>query len=322
MYNNISKYMDIHRIEFMVTYQCSGKCKHCSIGNKLNHANSSKHVQSKQAEAAIKTLSELFDITSIMTFGGEPLLYPDIACAIHKQAKACHIEQRQLITNGFFTKSDDKRMQVAKALAQAGVNNLLLSVDAFHQETIPLDAVCAFAKDIKDTNIPNVKLHPAWVVDESHENIYNAETKHILAKLSYLNIPISNGNNIFMAGNATTHLAAYYDRPHVNLADTCGVLPYTEPLTSITSLSVVPNGDVMACGFVIGNIYDEDIEAIVSRYNPYENACMHAVVTGGASALLAYAKQKGIYVDIAACYSVCDICNQVANASYVANSKS
>ena len=48
------------------------------------------------------------------------------------------IPVRQLITNGFFSRDGDRIKEAAGRLAQSGVNNLLLSVDAFHQETIPL----------------------------------------------------------------------------------------------------------------------------------------------------------------------------------------
>lgn len=56
---------------------------------------------------------------------------------------------RQLITNGFFSRDGDRIKEAAGRLAQSGVNNLLLSVDAFHQETIPLGPVKQFAEAAK-----------------------------------------------------------------------------------------------------------------------------------------------------------------------------
>lgn len=164
-------YMNVNRIEFMVTYQCTGKCKHCSVIEKINLPTGYRHVQAQEATAAVERLSQLFPITSIMTFGGEPLLYSDVVCAIHEKATQCNISVRQLITNGYFTKDTVKCEQVAKALHDAGVNNLLISADAFHQETIPFDMVYRFAKYSKNAGIPKVRLHPAWVVDEANINI-------------------------------------------------------------------------------------------------------------------------------------------------------
>lgn len=307
----IYPYMNINRIEFIVTYQCSGRCKHCSVGDKLNHSNAHKHVSASRAANVISELSQMFSVSSVMTFGGEPLLYADVVCTIHEAAKQCSIDARQLITNGYFTKDNERRKQVVKSLQRAGVNNLLLSVDAFHQETIPVEAVYYFAKHVKDAGIPNIMLQPAWVVNEQHDNPYNNKTKEIIVVFADLGIPTSTGNNIFMAGNAVQHLAQYYDKPNLDLSDSCGSMPYTEPLTDITSLSIVPNGDVMICGFVIGNIYEQSIKEIITQYDPYQNEWTKAILTGGASALLELSKQKGIDVDCSQCYSVCDLCHKI-----------
>lgn len=79
-------------------------------------------------------------IASVMTFGGEPLLYPETVFAIHEAARAAGVPKPQIITNGFFCAKQAQREETARRLAQCGVNDVLLSVDAFHQETIPLGA--------------------------------------------------------------------------------------------------------------------------------------------------------------------------------------
>ena len=306
-----SPYINIHRIEFVVTHWCSGKCRHCSVGEQLNLPERTKHVLSQKAIETIQNLSALFNVTSVMTFGGEPLLFPDVVCAIHKKSADCGIAARQLITNGYFTKNKERCAEVAKKLAAAGINNLLISVDAFHQETIPIEAVYQFAHAVVAAGIEGVSLQPAWVVNEDNDNVYNAETREVLSRFSNLGIPINGGNNIFMAGNAARYLAEYYPKPNLNLSDQCGSMPYTDPLTQISSLSIVPNGDVMICNFVIGNIYTEDIAEIVARYNPYKNKYVRAILEGGAKGLLSCAKKTGIAIDTAQCYSICDICHKI-----------
>lgn len=306
----LSPYININRIEFMVTYNCTGKCTHCSVADKLNSLKHN-HVREKEAVEAIEWLVGHFDVTSVMTFGGEPLLYPEIVGAIHDTARRCGIEQRQLITNGYFSKQEQRISEVAHMLSASGVNNLMLSVDAFHQETIPVDLVHLFAKKVTEAGVPKVRLQPAWVVNKEHENPYNRKTKEILAEFADLNISTASGNDIFLAGNAAKYLAQYYDAPKLNLSEVCGTMPYTEPLSNITSLSIVPNGDVLICSYVIGNIYEESIADIVARYNPYENDFMRAILTGGGEALLAVMKEKGIAVDCEKCYSVCDLCRRI-----------
>lgn len=307
----LSPYMNINRIEFMVTYNCTGKCIHCSVADKLNSLKEHNHVREKEAVAAIEWLANHFDVTSVMTFGGEPLLYPEIVGVIHSTARNCRIEQRQLITNGYFSKQEERISQVACMLSSSGVNNLMLSVDVFHQETIPIDLVQLFARKVMEAGVPKVRLQPAWVVNKGHENPYNQRTKEILAQFTDLNMSIAGGNDIVLVGNAAKYLTQYYDAPKLNLSTVCGTMPYTEPLTNITSLSIVPNGDVLICSYVIGNIYEESIADIVARYNPYENDFMRAILTGGGAALLAVMREKGIAVDCEKCYSVCDLCGRI-----------
>lgn len=306
-----SPYLNLNRIEFVVTYHCTGRCAHCSLGDRLNQPGDCHHIETVTAVDAIKRLAELFPISSVMTFGGEPLLYPDLVCAIHQTAQACGIKERQVITNGYLARTDERIRETAQALHDAGVNQVLLSVDAFHQQTIPLEPVSRFAGAVKQTGT-SIRLHPAWVVDREHQNPYNTKTEEILAELGPLGLPVSHGNNIFMAGNAAKNLAEYYPPPCLDLNQACGSMPYTAPLTDIPSLSIEPNGNVTVCNFVIGNLYREDIGKIAARYDPYENAYMRALLTGGAPALLAEAEANGVPVDCSGCYSVCDVCRRLA----------
>ena len=247
-----------------------------------------------------------------MTFGGEPLYYPEVTAAIHKAATECGIKTRQIITNGYFTNSVEKSRLVANTLADSGVNSLLLSVDAFHQEHIPFEAVYQFARDIIDAKIPGFRLHPAWLVNEEYENPYNVETKKLLERFSALPIEVSKGNNIYLGGNAAKFLRAHYEKIELSFFDSCGSTPHTEPLTEIASISIVPNGDIMICGFAIGNIYKEDVLDAIARYNPYEHEGMLALMKGGVSELLAYAKTQGIEINTSDYCNICDVCHAIA----------
>ena len=306
----MNPYLSIERIEFVVTYRCTGRCLHCSMGEAINTPSPFKHVLAQPAAQAISSLAQMYPIESVMTFGGEPLLYPDVVCAIHDAAASCQIPMRQLITNGCFSADPNAQVRIAKALTQAGVNQLLLSVDAFHQQTLPIENVYAFAQAYKRLG-QQIALQPAWVVNNAHDNPYNAQTKQILAAFAALEIPISSGNDIFLAGSAAKHLAQYYPTAQLDPCAICGRAPYTQPLTGITSLSIVPSGDVMVCGFAIGNIYEEDIAAVIARYDPYSDARMRTLATGNAASLMQYAREQGIQIDPTRMRSICDICQHI-----------
>ena len=142
-----NKYLEnLEKIEFVVTNACTGRCKHCSEGD---HTDSGEHIDARIASEAVERICSAYDIKTVMTFGGEPLLYPETVYAVMKSALKMNVSKRQVITNGCFSKDVLKIKEVAENLAKCGVNELLLSVDAFHQETIPLDVVKIFATELK-----------------------------------------------------------------------------------------------------------------------------------------------------------------------------
>ncbi len=244
-----------NRIEFVITLACTGKCKHCSEGD---HIGCSEHIDTDTAVKTVRALCENYDITSLMTFGGEPLLYPDTVCAIHSEATKLNIAHRQLITNGYFSKDYKKIEETVARLVNAGVNDLLLSVDAFHQETIPLAPVKHFAECLRETPI-SVRFSPAWLVSREDDNPYNNRTHGILRELDYLGFPTGEGNVIFPSGNAIKYLSEY-------LGDTTKEYsPYEEDPTDIRSFSFGPDGSVDMLG---GNIYTDDILKLAEAYIP------------------------------------------------------
>ena len=74
---------NLNRIEFVVTMACTGKCKHCSEGE---HVNCKGHIDADIAVTSIREVCKNYRIESLMTFGGEPLLYPEVVCTIHRTA--------------------------------------------------------------------------------------------------------------------------------------------------------------------------------------------------------------------------------------------
>ncbi|MBO4688110.1 MAG: radical SAM protein [Clostridiales bacterium] len=239
------------RIEFIVTMACTGRCKHCSEGD---HVNCKGHIDQDIAVDAIRKICGQFKIRSLMTFGGEPLLYPEVVCAIHRTATEMGIPERQLITNGFFSKDKERIGKVVRELSACGVNEILLSVDAFHQETIPLEPVRYFAECVVKAQIP-VKFSPAWLVSREDNNPYNVRTREILAEFDDLTIPTGSGNVIFPSGNALKYLKEYLDENIPN--------PYEEDPADIRSIAFSENGDVLN-----GNVYETDILEILEEYHP------------------------------------------------------
>ena len=242
----------LNKIEFVVTYACTGRCKHCSEGD---HTSRGERIDPQIAADAVRKIAAEYDIKTVMTFGGEPLLYTDTVYAIMKTATELKISKRQVITNGYFSRDAYKIREVAEQLAACGVNDLLLSVDAFHQETIPLDVVKKFAGEAKACGIP-IRLQPAWLRSAVDDNPYNIKTREILDSFADMEIPVGDGNVIFPEGNALKYLAEYFT---YELPDN----PYVEDPCDVRCVSFSPNGDVLG-----ENVYERDIMEILRDYAP------------------------------------------------------
>ena len=243
---------NLNKIEFVVTYACTGRCKRCSEGE---HASCGERIDPKISAEAVRKISAEYDIQTVMTFGGEPLLYPDAVYAIMTAASELNIPRRQVITNGYFSKNADKIHEVAEQLAVCGVNDLLLSVDAFHQETIPLCLVKQFAIEAKAYGIP-IRLQPAWLVSATDDNPYNRKTREILDSFADMGIFEHEGNVIFPEGNALKYLSEYFTDDHPEN-------PYVEDPRDVRCVSFEPNGNVLG-----GNVYERDIMEIIRDYLP------------------------------------------------------
>ena len=244
-------FKNLKKIEFVITYACTGKCKHCSEGD---HASCGERIDPAIAAQTVTTVARNYPLQTVMTFGGEPLLYPDAVCAIQRAAYEANVPKRQVITNGYFSKNPEKIRAVAQALAQCGVNDLLLSADAFHQETIPLDTVETFAKEAKALGLP-IRIQPAYLVSCEDKNPYNQKTDEILLHFHRLGIEANEGNIIFPEGNALVYLAEYFK-------NAIPENPYIEDPKDIRCLSVEPNGNILN-----GNLYQQDILQIMKNYS-------------------------------------------------------
>ena len=243
---------NLTKIEFVVTDACTGRCKHCSEGE---HALCGERISPEVAAQAVREIAAAYPIRTVMAFGGEPLLYADTVDAIMACASALGIPHRQVITNGYFTRDAAKMREALQQLSASGVNDLLVSVDAFHQEYIPLGAVREFVLLAKAYGIP-VRLQPAWLVSRDDDNPYNEKTRELLATFCDTGIAVSEGNIVFPEGNARVYLKEYLEKAPVDN-------PYVENPYDVRTVSFSANGDVLS-----HNVYRESMHAILEAYQP------------------------------------------------------
>lgn len=306
----MNRYLKVNRIEFAVTYICNGKCKHCYTT--MDKEMFPNHIDESLAQEIVRKVGKKHQPSSIMTFGGEPLLFPEVVFKIHKEAKNVGIPRREVITNGYWSNNPKKTEDIAKGLFDAGVNDVTISVDAFHQERIPLKYVRKAAQSCLEAGIKDITWNPCWVIAKDENNQYNQETRRILKSLEDLPIGISNGNIMEPDGYTLLNLKEFLPKREKIPFGKCGDIPYTDPLDSVESVFVEPNGKIAVCNdFYIGNAQEKDILKIIEDYNPYKIPEMRAIIEKGMIGLADWARLKGIDPDPKGYYSICHMCTDI-----------
>ncbi len=298
----------MHRLEFSVTYRCNAHCKHCQVGQDKRTSQPAA-IDGELAAQIVHRVASVYPLRSLMTFGGEPLLYPDVVCAIHQAAKQNGIAHRSIITNAGVPRSETAFREVARRLAESGVNAAWISVDAFHQEHIPLEVVERNVRALAAAGIDELVWNPCWVGSKEHDNPWNRRTREFLAALAHLPAREDQGNIVQPQGYAVSWLSAYLP-PKVSMpTGACGDMPYTGPLDDIGSISIEPDGGVAVCSdLIIGNAAQQDIVEVLGSYDPHRIPETRAILEGGMAGLVELARTRGIDPDPEGYYSICDMC--------------
>ena len=310
----MTKYVNLRCIEFNVTYRCNSHCKHCHVGL-LKRAYRPAALAPDMAKKAVRELAEAFSLDYVMTFGGEPLLYPETVYAVHATATACGIPGRTVITNVSYPAVEDEFRVVARKLAECGVNAMCLSVDAFHQEYIPLATVRQNTRLLIEAGIEDLAWNVSWVVSPEADNPRDERTRSILQELADLELD-KDDIAITPDGEAIRNLAEYLPPRQPIPPGTCGDKPFTGRLDNVTSITVEPNGCLTICDEImrIGNVQLGNAADYCRAYDPYLIPELRIILEQGPAGLLTLAQGHGVEAYPLGYHSVCELCSSLRRA--------
>lgn len=305
------RFIDLDRLEFLVTYACSSDCDHCSVRS-AGKQRMPPHMDPGKALGAIDQACDLFGIRSLMTFGGEPLLFPEFTCALLSRAAERGIGDRQVITNGSWSKDRARIDEIVAMLEESGPTSILVSIDCFHEKHLDYSIVEHSLGRLREGARSELLLHPVWVGGKDAGNAYNARTKELLARFGTYGIPESEGNVLFPAGRALERLPDCLPPKTKAFSGSCADQPYSNPPNAVRSLCLEPDGSVVACE-AIGNVNVQSIADIVSEYDFRNDPVRRAMAEGGIAAVLSLARQRGISMAEDGYYSLCELCKDVSS---------
>lgn len=142
--------MIFEKLGIALTDRCTASCAMCCFRCKPEN----KQVLSKETVfSLIHQATEIPEITSVGLTGGEAMLYPELVLDSIAEIKRCGMKAT-LTSNGFWASDEKSARETLLALKSAGLDNLAVSVDAFHMQYVPLESIRNILRLFPKANLP------------------------------------------------------------------------------------------------------------------------------------------------------------------------
>ena len=245
------------RVGLVLTYRCNAECRHCFFEC------SPSRTEVMTRNTAQRVINEALSLGAewVSFSGGEPFLEHGLLKELITLSSGKGLKT-EVVTNGFWGKTEDEARGALKPLIEAGLDVLNLSIDDFHVEYVPF---------------------------ESARNAYRAAVelglKIVLMVSTGKDSGITSGNLSMLLGDDRVQVAGKRRiiNPNAVLFETQftpigrGVDLEYDPVQFskircnevLMNIGVAPNGDVMPCcgplgaKTVLGNINDEGFGVIL-----------------------------------------------------------
>ncbi len=295
--------MNIKRLEFVLTEKCNSRCIHCQ------GAHSPEREGVMEIEDGLTYLEETAAVTkldSFMIFGGEPMLYPERTIKLFQRAKELGIPEIELITNGFWGRDPEKAKTLIFQLNEAGVTDILISVDAFHLPYISLDGPRNVASASLAAGVKRVRWNVAILEGIDAQNKYDRQTRQILKILAPLNLEAN--FKIWPQGRAIKNLRSFF--PSQSLKGDC---PEKETnLVNPNCISLDPSGWASICwSLSIGNAKKVPLSKILTNYHWKTHPIIRALVEKGPRGLIDLPESEGFNFQEEKYIDKCHLCVEI-----------
>jgi MoaA/NifB/PqqE/SkfB family radical SAM enzyme len=256
-------------------------------------------MKQEDAERYLTELTNTNPLHSITVHGGEPFLYFKHLKHIVKAAKDLDIPRRGVITNSYWAKTKGIAGKKLQELNEAGLTQITFSVDAFHQEFIPLENVINAIISATNIDFDNIWIDSYFIADVNAVNPYNDKNREILKNLEEMDI---NNINKYVAGfeGRGADLAKYGEVKDGIPSGKCP-LPFWigGDLTAPTTVEIDWEGNVTLCpGISIGNTRIHSLVEILQNYDCSIHPILSKISKEGPKGLVNIAEAKGFKQDI------------------------
>lgn len=288
----------------LMTDWCPARCRHCYV---CSGPERSAWMAVEDAAAHLAALARLgVPADGVHVGGGEPFGGFDRLLAIVRSASDAGLDGIGYVeTCGFWATSEAVVRNRLRALADAGMRQVSISADPYHQEFVPPDRVRRLyeaARTILGPDGVRVRRWKWLQAPRDTSALSNADLRRLFTDF-LRRYPER------MTGRAATHLAPLLERVPA------GELPEKgcrSPLLESRHVHVLPSGEVYpgtCAGLVLGRATaGTPLDDLVRSWRPADSPRLARLVSGGPSALLAEARRHGFTPDPAGYAGPCHLC--------------
>jgi MoaA/NifB/PqqE/SkfB family radical SAM enzyme len=254
----------IFRVGLLLTERCDAACRHCWFSSSPDRNTSMTLEQAKRyVDEAAANGARWVSFT-----GGEPFLVYGLLRDLTAHASGIGL-LNEAVTNCNWATSSKKALELLYLLRDSGLDTLNMSVDDFHQETIPLERVRNCYEAAK-----RLGLKPVFMMAVKKGSVITAD--NIREIMEDPSIQVLGGERVPnpSALAMETHFTPVGRGEKIPRHELRYIHVESEPCRQVlTDIGVQPNGDVMPCcgplgaqgDAVIGNLEEESLREMLER---------------------------------------------------------
>lgn len=284
--------MRITGVDFLLTFKCPSKCKHCSYRGGPERTGSLKLSDIKRY---LREVTATQPLHSVGAHGGEPFLYFELLVQTMRNAKKLGVARTWVITNGFWAKNKTLAEERLTVLKEAGLKSITFSVDGFHREYVPFEDVKNGIEPALSVGFEKVWVDSYFLGSEDSNSFYNNLTKKTLRRLRNLGDIEINKREVDFEGRAAELLTKHVEPEQQTPTGRC-LLPFWigGTLRNPEVVEIDHEGNVTLCpGICIGNTKNRSLTRILQTYDSSTHPVLSIIAEEGPIGLLKVAKAKG-----------------------------
>jgi len=288
----------------LVTDWCPARCRHCYV---CSGPDRSAWMAVDDAASHLASLARLgVPAEGIHIGGGEPFGDFDRLLAILRSARDAGLDGIGYVeTCGFWATSDTLVRDRLRTLAEAGLRQIAISTDPYHQEFVPPERVHCLYEAARTILGPDGVRARRWTwlqAPRDTSTLSNGDRRRLFT--DFLGRYPER-----MTGRAATHLAPLlHCMPLADLPEKA----CRSALLESRHVHVLPDGEVYpgtCAGLVLGRAAAErPLDALVRSWRLADSPRVARLVSGGPKALFPEARRHGFLPDSAGYVDPCHLC--------------